>query len=242
MGEVGAGIDGGHDAERRVDARTVVALVVVLGDRLPVRVDHVVVRRRDEHPIDLPRCDELVQVADVLVQRRRVAGRVHEHPAVPLGDARGDQRVLALVEAGHVAEPGAPFKEPSSPYTHAWYGHLIARRLTLRAGLQQLVSPMPARVGEGVQPATLVADQQHALLPHPDRALITGLRQIVGSADAQPAGLEEMLLLPREDRRREVRSGGQRPTGPEGRRQHVSEQPGIDRRTGVGHGYGASSR
>ena len=95
-----------------MDARAVVALVVVLGDRLPVRVDHVVVRRRDEHPVDLPRRDQLVEVADVLVQRRRVTGRVHEHPAVPLGDARGDQRVLALVEAGHVAEPGRAVQRP----------------------------------------------------------------------------------------------------------------------------------
>ena len=54
VGEVLTGVDRRHGAESGVDRRTVVALVVVLGDRLPIGGDLVRVGIADEQALRLP--------------------------------------------------------------------------------------------------------------------------------------------------------------------------------------------
>ena len=111
----------------------------------------------------------------------------------------------------------------------------------MRAGLEQLVAAVPAGVGERVQSPSFVAYQQHALIADADRALVAGLRQVVRSADAHPAGAEEVLPFPREDGIRQVCLGGQCPARARRGREHRPKQRGVDRGTHVGHGWEPSS-
>jgi hypothetical protein len=91
-------------AELGVDGRAVVALVVVLGQNLPVGRHVVVVAGGDDELVAGVVPDELPQVADVLLERGRVAARVGEEPAVPLDDAHRDERPPLLLEAVRPSE------------------------------------------------------------------------------------------------------------------------------------------
>ncbi len=81
------------------------ALVVVLDDELPVRLQLVRVRCADDQPLGLVIGDPFVEAGEEHRQRWRVAGRVDHHPAVPFLDGDGDQRVLRLVEPVRGIEP-----------------------------------------------------------------------------------------------------------------------------------------
>ena len=90
--------------ELRVDRRAVVALLVVLGDHLPVGRELVGVGRHGDQVLGPVRRDDLVEPGDVVIERAAVAGRVDEDPAVPDDDRDREQPELALVEALELAE------------------------------------------------------------------------------------------------------------------------------------------
>ena len=65
------------------------ALVVVLDDEFPVGRELVVVGVADNEVFQRVVAHDVFQLAQVLRERRSVAGDVHEHKPVPLFDARG---------------------------------------------------------------------------------------------------------------------------------------------------------
>ena len=83
-----------------------VALVVVLGQDLPVGCNLVVVAGGDFELTAGVVPDEFLEVARVLGERGRVAACVGEEPAVPLDDAYGDERASAPLEALGFPEAG----------------------------------------------------------------------------------------------------------------------------------------
>jgi hypothetical protein len=84
----------------------VVALVVVLGQDLPVGRNLVVVAGGDFELTAGVVPDEFLEVARVLLDRGRVAACVGEVPAVPLDDAHGDERAGAPIKALGLPEAG----------------------------------------------------------------------------------------------------------------------------------------
>jgi hypothetical protein len=64
--------------------------------------------------------------------------------------------------------------------------------------LQELVPPVPAYIGESPERARYVPNQEDAFGSDPERALVTRLGQILGTAHARPRPFEEVSPLPRE--------------------------------------------
>jgi hypothetical protein len=91
-------------AELGVDGGAVVALVVVLGQNLPVRCDLVVVARPDDEVGATVVLEDLIQIARMLFERWGVAACVGEEPPVPLSDAHGEEVMPGPVEAIGLAE------------------------------------------------------------------------------------------------------------------------------------------
>jgi hypothetical protein len=174
----------------------VVALVVVLGDRLPVRSDRVLVPRGHEHPLGFPGRHQLFEVAHVLGQRERVAAGVHEDPAVPLLHPSGGQRVVLPVEARDIPEARGALQSPVEPVDPGVVGALDRSEVAALARLEQLVPTVTACVGEGSEAALFAAHQQDPLGADPNGLLIAELREIAGSRDAQPPTFEEVPDLP----------------------------------------------
>ena len=138
-------------AQLRVDRRAVVALVVVLGQDLPVGRRVVLVRAGDDQPAHLVRREQLVERAERVVERGGLARAVDEDQAVPLRDRQLDQAPLAGVEAGPALEAGGRAQVPVQavgPGVVRADDHALAGR---RAARQQFVAAVPAGVREGVQ-------------------------------------------------------------------------------------------
>jgi hypothetical protein len=91
-------------AELGVDGGAVVALMIVLGQNLPVRRDLVAVARADDEVGATVVLDEILQIARMLFERWGVAACVGEEPSVPLSDAHGDEVMPGPVEAIGLAE------------------------------------------------------------------------------------------------------------------------------------------
>src|SRR5215212_1092388 len=91
-------------AELGMDGGAVVALVVVLGQNLPVRRDLVVVARADDEVGATVVLDEILQIARMLFERWGVAACVGEEPPMPLSDAHGEEVMTGPVEAIGLAE------------------------------------------------------------------------------------------------------------------------------------------
>ena len=192
-----------------MDHRAVIALVVVLGEDLPVGRGVVGVPPGDLEPLRLVGRDQAVERAQRVGQRLGLARAVHEDQPVPVGHGQLGQTPGRRFEADAALEPGS---EPQAA------GQLVRPRVVRaddRVALgrgpagQQLVAAMAAGVGERVQHAIVVAGEQHA--PGADRLgpLVARLGQLGAEPDAGPAGAEEMLLLPREHRRIHVGRAGQ---------------------------------
>src|SRR5438132_5947361 len=95
-----------------MDLWTVVALVIVLHDQLPVRLDLVLRGRRGDQPLGPVVRDQSVQVPSVILESRSVPGSVGEHPAVPLRDAGRYQALEDWVGVGQMRETGRPLQSP----------------------------------------------------------------------------------------------------------------------------------
>src|SRR5205807_55745 len=96
----------GNLAQLGVDARAVVALVVVLHDGLPVGGDLVGVVRAGPQRLGTVRGEQVFEGAEVGGQRRCGTGGVDEQPAVPVGDGYLDEAVRGGVEGGDRAHGG----------------------------------------------------------------------------------------------------------------------------------------
>ena len=150
-----AGVRRGDLAQLRVDQRAVVALVVVLGDHLPVRRDLVGVPVGEHQRRRVVRRDELGQVAEVArrtaAPRRGPAGAARARTPSPCQtvDRQLDQPVLARLEAGDVAEPAArrSATRRGRRSTRGRDRRSLAGRDVVALG-QQLVAAVPAGVRE----------------------------------------------------------------------------------------------
>ena len=200
-----------------MDQRAVVALVVVLGDRLPVRRDLIGMAVTDHQPRQRVRRHHVRQRTHMLIERRHLRGshrvqRVPEDPPLPHPHRQLGQPVLGELERRVVAEAlGAdqPTREVVGPRV---VGAHHAPPLRGRALRQQLVTAVAA--GVGVHPhRLLLADQQagdvtddHGPLGHrprgPDR------QQVSDPSQARPAAGEQVSSLPGEHLRRGVRRSG----------------------------------
>ena len=209
-----------------------VALVVVLGQSLPVRRSVVTVPSGGHQAFRLVRRDQFVQLGQRVGQRPRGAARtVHEHQPVPLGCRQRGQAPLAEVESALVPETCRRAELTGKrvrPGVVRADDHLLPGALTAR---QQLMTAVAAAVRERPHLAVLGADQQHAALPGGLGALVARLGQLVAACYAHPSAAEEVSLLPVEHRRIDIRRPRQHPAFPE-RPQRPFELTAIKRSRG----------
>ncbi len=140
-------------AQLGVDQRAVVALVVVLEQHLPVRRHLVVVPGAQVQPLGRVRADDVVEGAEVRLERHRGAGGhvtegVHEQPAAPPPQRQLHQPVRGRVERGVLPEAGGGAQRPVERV-----GPRVVRadqRPVRAAGAvrEQLVAAVPAGVRE----------------------------------------------------------------------------------------------
>src|SRR5215203_7336177 len=128
-----------HLAELGVDGGAVVALVVVLGQDLPVRRYLVVVAGSDDELLATVVPDQLLQVAGMLLERRGVAAGVREDPTVPLHDAHRDEGALSLVETIGLSEARRAPELPVKPVGPGVVGTTDELAAGLAADRQELV-------------------------------------------------------------------------------------------------------
>ena len=102
--------------ELGMDAGAVQALVVVLGDRLPVGLDVVDDLRAALQLAGAVAGQQRGEVADVLGRRRRLAGEVEQDEPVDDREAdRASGRSSALSKSSMSSVNGALLSEPSKP-------------------------------------------------------------------------------------------------------------------------------
>ena len=191
-------------AQLGVDEGAVVALVVVLEHHLPVAGQVVGVAGQGDEPRRLVGGDQLVEGADVLGERRGVAGAVDEQEPVPALQRQLDQAVLAGSELGVVAEPRGCPQGPVQVVGPGVVGAEHGPPAGLLAHPEQLVAAVAAGVGEGPHPPVGPPDQQHPGPADPHRPLGAGGLQVALAAHAGPGPGEEAFLLEGEHPRRGV--------------------------------------
>ncbi len=149
-------------AQLGVDHRAVVALVVVLGEDLPVGRDHVFVAAGHPQPLRFVGGDHRVEGGQRLVERRRPTRSVDEDQAVPFGDRQFGEPELRRLEAFELLEPrrrphlalqGVRPRVIGADHPAVAGGH--------PAG-EQFVAPVAADVGKAPQHPVLGAGQEHA--------------------------------------------------------------------------------
>ena len=150
----------------------------------------------------------LEQVADVLGWVRRVPAQVHQQQAADGREADGDQAVaggIEVLDTVHVRRGAQGTVEVVGPGV---VGTPEAPLDTPIAVGDQASAAVTADVVEGPRPAVLAADHDDAVaadLPHQEAARLAHLRDV---PDADPAGAEDLLQLPVQNRR--VGEGGGR--------------------------------
>ena len=248
-----------HDlAQLRVDAGAVVALVVVLAQRLPVG-RHLVADRVTDAQIGQGIARRaLRRGAELLREWHRLRGRqVQEHEAAPALHSHRVQAEEPLVESRLAGEVGSCDQAPVEivgPLVigagDATGGDAAGERRRWRRGrgiATQARAAMPAHVVEGAQPARAVAQQQHALAEDIEHAPVARLRELLGARDAQPLATENPFLLRGEHPLGRVPGRGQRRLeSRHARRQHARAHAGLasgwSRRQASACGSASSSR
>jgi hypothetical protein len=193
-----------------MDLGTVIALVIVLNDDLPVRLDDIVVTDGGDEPFALVGGEEIAEVANVFLEGRPPSRRVDEQPSLPFGHVDRLQRIVDAIEVLPVAEVGCSLEgavQAVNPCVIRAFDDCARHASSL---FQELVAPMPANVEEPAESPRQVAHQEHALGADPDCLSVSGSCQVDGSADAYPGLFEEVGLLPVEDVGRRVGRGGKR--------------------------------
>ena len=191
-----AAVVGAERVELRVDARAVQALVVVLGDRLPVGLDLVEALAADRELGGAISVEPSGEVADDLRDRRRLPTEVdHDQPADDLGSQRHEPVAGGVEILDPLGRPGAEELAVEA------VGPRVVRAGDPSAGptallLEEPSAAVPADVVKGARDAVLAADDEEALvadLAHHPRAGL-GDRRDVGCAD--PPAPEELVQLP----------------------------------------------
>ena len=215
--EVLAALGRADAAQLGVDRGAVVALLVVLDDDLPVRLERVGVGGHGDEVLGPVVGHDLLEAGGVLLERTRLAARVDEHPAVPLHDVQLGQAELRLVEVLEVAEAAGRVAQRAVELVGPRVVGADDRALLHRdAARDELVAAVAAHVGEGAQHAVVAADQQHAAGAGLDGGLRTGFGELLATTQAHPPG-EDVGLLPVVDRGIDVGAAGQHARGAERR-------------------------
>ncbi len=222
----------GDPAQLGMDRRAVIALVVVLGENLPVGGGIVFVPAGDHEPAHLVRRQHGIQRPKCVVERCGHASAVHEDQAVPLGARQLDQAPLTRVEARLVLEARSRAQAPVKavrPRVIRAYDRLPRHRG--RPAGEELMPAVPAVVRERSDGAVRAAHEEHAAVPAVLGALIARAGQLVAARRADPAAPEEVLLLPVEYGLAGVGAGRQHGALPE-RGQHPRERRRVERGRG----------
>jgi hypothetical protein len=192
-----------------VDDGAVVALVVVLGDDLPVRRYLVVVAGARHELLGTVVLYQLPEVAYVLPERGSVAAGVREEPAVPLDDAERHERVTVSVEARELPEPRSACEGPVEPVRPRVVRAADELLVGPAARLEELMPAVAAHVVEGVQPSFFVAGEEGRLEADRDSALVARAPQVLRAPHTDPGPVEKVIQLPPEHRLRRVSFGGE---------------------------------
>ena len=214
-----------------------VTLVVVLGQDLPVCRHLVGVAGRDDQFLAAVVPDARPKVAGMLLELGGVAAGVGEQPAVPLGHTHRDERALGPLEDVSLAEARRTLELPVEPVGPGVVRAADELAAGLAAHRQKLVPAVEADVVEGAQSAVLAAHEEDRLPAQSDGALVAGVCEAVGAADADPAPVEEVLLFPLEHGPVGVSLGGEGATAAErgqrrreklaGYRRHLEILPSV---------------
>jgi hypothetical protein len=233
-------LEGGHDpAQLGVDAGAVVALVVVLGDQLPVGLDRVAQATAHAQRLQRIAAQPLGNEPELVGQGHRpLRGQVEEHEPAP---GRHPDRVEpegGLVEAVDLLAPGGAEQVALQPVGPgmvgaaqrpglAGWGGLGASRAGGRAG-DDLGATVAADVVVGPQFPRPGPDQQDALAGDLDHHQRPRPLDLVGPPGAEPLAEQQPFPLPLEGRPVEVPGRGQR-TLEAG---HTRSPPDLGPRTG----------
>ncbi len=207
-------------AELGMDSRAVVALVVVLGDDLPVRADLVGDAPGGPEPLEGIAAHPVGNRAERGVEAAGPRARgpeIQEEEAAPLGDrARVQREVLRAQRRILVEKRGAeqlpvervgPGVIRTADRANASIGRPARGRLRLPRGSPRRAETgpaMPADVVVGGEPALARARNQEALAEKLEDPELSGRRQFVRAARADPLAREDALPLLLEDLGREV--------------------------------------
>ena len=123
--------------------------------------------------------------------------RIHEQPAVPIHQAQFGETELTGLEPLGVLEAWRTAQRAVELVRPRVVGADDAAALGRCAARQQFVAAVPAGVGERAHHSVVAAHQQHPVGTRTDRALTARRGDVVGVADAGPAG-EDRTLLPLE--------------------------------------------
>src|SRR5580693_1673273 len=241
---------------RSRNAGTVVALVVVLADHLPVGGHLVADGMADAQLGERITVDARRHRTELLRQRRRGRGRqMHEYKAAPArepdriktelcrveavagGEMRGGDQPPVKIVGPLVIGTGDAAGGDAARQTHAGS---VQRRLAA-----QPCAAMAADVVEAVQLVAAVARQQNALAEDVEHPPGARLRQLLFARDAQPFAAEDALLLECKHPLRTVPARGQRRLESRYRRRqltHACLASGASRRAAAASGSASSSR
>ena len=193
-----------------------VALVVVLGEDLPVGSHGVGVAPGHVQPRHLVGGHHLVQGAQRLLEGCRRAGAVHEDQAVPLGTGKRGEAVVGGIEPVEVLEPGGCPHRTLERVRPGVVGADDSAVVGRHPAGQQLVAPVAADVGEGPEHLVLTPEEQHAGDSQGLGPLVARSCHRLAAPHAHPPALEEVALLPGEDLRVHVGGAGEHPAVAEG--------------------------
>jgi hypothetical protein len=97
-----AAVRGRYSTEFWMNAWAVIALAVVLNDRLPVRLHHILASSLDGQLGRSPGCAQISEVSEPIRKRRAVARDVNKSPSTPFRDSESTERVIGDIEPGNV--------------------------------------------------------------------------------------------------------------------------------------------
>ncbi len=211
-----------------MDGAAVVALLVVLAQDLPVRLDDVVVATGRAQASRRIRGHAVLEPGQVVGQRAGGARGVDEDQPVPFTGGKFDEAVIAGRETIESGETGGPSEAPVEVIRPRVVGADDDGGTPGPVRWEQFVAAVPAGVGEAVHHAVVTTDQEH---PGPSRRagpLVTGLGHVLAAAHAHPPAAQEVALLPGEDVVVDVRLAGEHPALTE-RSERGLERLQIDR-------------
>ena len=148
------------------------------------------------------------EVTDVLGRRASLTGEVNQHEPLDDGEVDRVQAHAACVKVVEVVGERRICQRAVEAIRPGVVGAAKAANLAFRL-VNDLCAAVAAAVDEGSGQGVIVGNDEHARWPNLRRDVLAALTQLAEMADADPAGLEEVLLLPIENRRIGECSAGQ---------------------------------